>query len=175
MWATEWTDQASSGVRARPCTREFNRGEDREKKDAVFVTPKQKWQFNNDHMLNSQVLPFISFTMFLNVFFKRPSCCKYFCMHYTFSTERVGLLRAERAVYYWCSTANYLLKLNWHNHTDSPDHRATILKTACRQKISPPWPLFQPGHRSESPGDQRNTVLSDSWGPRCAQKYVITK
>lgn len=132
MWATEWTDQASSGVRARPCTREFNRGEDREKKDAVFVTPKQKWQFNNDHMLNSQVLPFISFTMFLNVFFKRPSCCKYFCMHYTFSTERVGLLRAERAVYYWCSTANYLLKLNWHNHTDSPDHRATILKTACR-------------------------------------------
>lgn len=59
-------------------------------------------------------------------------------------------------------------------------HRATVMAAECttereREKnSSPPWLLSPPGHRNESPGDQRNKVLSDNWEHKYTKEKLIT-
>ena len=89
-----------------------------------------KWQPKNNGMLDSQLLSFVSSMMLLNHFSSDPYAT---AILYALSIQH----RRVRAAEGWESClllvfdSKLLAELNWHNHTGSPDHPATVMTTAC--------------------------------------------
>lgn len=101
-------------------------------------------------------------------------------MHYPFSTGESGHWGLHELLIL-VFDSKLLAELNGHNQCRHRQPAPPIYKNDYsaykEKKISPPWLLSQPGHRGESPGDQRNTAHLDSWGhkPHIKKKSLITK
>lgn len=113
-WATEWTDHASSGVRARPCTRVYSKKRQYSwrKLDAALCYTRAKWQLSNNIIPKSKYTIFFSFNSFSS------DCCV------TATAYALGILRHMSQAAGGlgsCLLLAFDSKLpKWRNHKDQP-------------------------------------------------------